>query len=87
MKLFDTLKNIWKIEELRTRILTTLGLILVYRLGTEIVLPGIDPAGLAALQEQTANNGVLGLLLYFCFYCCSVVGNCGSLFPAYATRR
>ena len=65
MKLFDTLKNIWKIEELRTRILTTLGLILVYRLGTEIVLPGIDPAGLAALQEQTANNGVLGLLDMF----------------------
>ena len=36
MKLFDTLKNIWKIEELKTRILTTLGLILVYRLGTEV---------------------------------------------------
>ena len=49
MKLFDTLKNIWKIEELRTRILMTLGLIAVYRLGTEIVLPGIDPAGLSAL--------------------------------------
>ena len=52
MKLFDTLKNIWKIEELKTRILTTLGLILVYRLGTEVVLPGIDPAGLAALKQQ-----------------------------------
>ena len=65
MKLFDTLKNIWKIEELKTRILTTLGLILVYRLGTEIVLPGIDPAGLTALREQTASNGVLGLLDMF----------------------
>ncbi len=64
MKLFDTLKNIWKIEELKTRILTTLGLILVYRLGTEIVLPGIDPAGLAALKEQTS-SGVLGLLDMF----------------------
>ncbi len=64
MKLFDTLKNIWKIEELKTRILTTLGLILVYRLGTEIVLPGIDPAGLAALKEQTS-TGVLGLLDMF----------------------
>ena len=52
MKLFDTLKNIWKIEELKTRILTTLGLILVYRLGTEIVLPGIDPHGLQALKDQ-----------------------------------
>ena len=58
MKLFDTLKNIWKIEELKTRILTTLGLILVYRLGTEVVLPGIDPAGLAALKQQTS-SGVL----------------------------
>ena len=65
MKLFDTLKNIWKIEELKTRIITTLGLILIYRLGTEIVLPGIDPAGLSALQQQTANNGVLGLLDMF----------------------
>ena len=65
MKLFDTLKNIWKIEELKTRILTTLGLILVYRLGTEIVLPGINPAGLAALKDQTSSNGVLGLLDMF----------------------
>ena len=65
MKLFDTLKNIRKIEELKTRILTTLGLILVYRLGTEIVLPGIDPSGLAALKDQTSNNGVLGLLDMF----------------------
>lgn len=64
MKLFDTLKNIWKIEELRTRILMTLGLIAVYRLGTEVVLPGIDPAGLAALKAQTS-TGVLGLLDMF----------------------
>lgn len=64
MKLFDTLKNIWKIEELKTRILTTLGLILVYRLGTEIVLPGIDPRGLQALKDQTS-TGVLGLLDMF----------------------
>ena len=64
MKLFDTLKNIWKIEELRTRILLTIGLIAVYRLGTEVVLPGIDPAGLAALKEQTS-TGVLGLLDMF----------------------
>lgn len=64
MKLFDTLKNIWKIEELKTRILTTLGLVLVYRLGTEIVLPGINPDGLTALKEQTS-SGVLGLLDMF----------------------
>ena len=65
MKLIDTLKNIWKIDELRTRILTTLGLLLVYRLGTEIVLPGINPQALQALHEQTNNNGVLGLLNMF----------------------
>lgn len=64
MKLFDTLKNIWKIEELRSRILMTLGLVLVYRLGTEIALPGIDPAGLEALKQQT-QGGVLGLLDMF----------------------
>ncbi len=64
MKLVDTLKNIWKIEDLKARILTTLGLILVYRLGTEIVLPGVDPAQLQALQEQTS-KGVLGLLDMF----------------------
>lgn len=64
MKLFDTLKNIWKIDELKNRILMTLGLILVYRLGTEVVLPGIDPAGLAALKKQTS-TGVLGLLDMF----------------------
>ncbi|MCZ4693106.1 preprotein translocase subunit SecY [Ancylomarina euxinus] len=62
--LIDTLKNIWKIEDLRSRILTTLGLLLVYRLGTMIVLPGIDPAHLGALKSQTA-DGVLGLLDMF----------------------
>ena len=64
MKLFDTLKNIWKIEELRSRIIMTLGLVLVYRLGTVIVLPGIDPSGLIALKSQT-ESGVLGLLDMF----------------------
>jgi preprotein translocase subunit SecY len=62
--LIDTLKNIWKIEDLRSRILTTLALLLVYRLGTMIVLPGIDPAHLGLLKEQTA-DGVLGLLDMF----------------------
>jgi len=62
--LIETLKNIWKIEDLRSRILTTLGLLLVYRLGTKIVLPGIDPSHLEALKTQTA-DGVLGLLDMF----------------------
>ena len=63
-RLLDTLKNIWKIEDLRNRILTTLGLLLIYRLGAHIVLPGIDPTKLDLLSEQTA-GGVLGLLDMF----------------------
>ncbi|RUT79466.1 preprotein translocase subunit SecY [Ancylomarina longa] len=62
--LIETLRNIWKIEDLRSRILTTLALLLVYRLGTKVVLPGIDPAQLGALKSQTA-DGVLGLLNMF----------------------
>jgi preprotein translocase subunit SecY len=42
MKFIDTLKNVWKIEELRNRIILTLGLLLVYRFGAQVTLPGID---------------------------------------------
>ena len=62
--LIETLKNIYKIEELRNRILTTLGLILIYRIGTRIVLPGIDPMALDQLQSQTA-DGLLGMINMF----------------------
>ena len=62
--LIDTLKNIWKIEELRNRILTTLGFLLIYRLGSFVALPGIDPQQLGALQSQTS-DGLLGLLNMF----------------------
>ena len=62
--LIDTIKNIWKIEDLRQRILFTLGIIVIYRLGSFIVLPGIDPGQLDALQQQTS-GGVLGLLNMF----------------------
>lgn len=54
-KFIETLRNIWKIEELRSRILYTLGILLVYRLGTHIVLPGIDPTRLSALQQPSGN--------------------------------
>jgi len=65
MKSFiETLKNIWKIEDLRARILYTLGILLIYRLGSFVALPGIDPSQLAALKNQTA-DGVLGLLDMF----------------------
>lgn len=60
----NTLQNIWKIEDLRTRILNTLGFILIYRIGSFVVLPGLDPAKLGALQAQTA-DGILGLLNMF----------------------
>lgn len=65
MKRFiETIKNIWKIEDLKARLLNTLGLILIYRLGTRVVLPGIDPNQLSALKDQTS-GGVLGLLDMF----------------------
>ncbi len=60
----ETIRNIWRIEDLRKRILYTLGLLLVYRLGSFITLPGIDPTQLAGLKQQTS-TGVLGLLDMF----------------------
>ncbi|MGE0092148.1 MAG: preprotein translocase subunit SecY [Bacteroidia bacterium] len=63
-KLIDTIKNIFKIEELRKRIVYTILLLLVYRLGSFIVMPGIDPTQLANLQNQ-ASEGLLGLLNMF----------------------
>jgi preprotein translocase subunit SecY len=63
-KFIETLTNIWKIEELRARILYTLGIILIYRLGSFVVLPGIDPLMLAQLKRQTA-GGILGILDMF----------------------
>ncbi len=64
MKLIETIRNIWKIEDLKSRILQTILLVLVYRLGSFIVLPGIDPTKLAELKDQTS-QGVMGLLDMF----------------------
>ena len=65
MKRFiETLKNIYKIEDLRLRIGTTLFLLLIYRLGSFVSLPGIDPAQLQNLQSQTS-DGLLGLINMF----------------------
>lgn len=65
-KFFDTIKNIWKIDELRQRIVYTVLLILVYRLGSFIVLPGIDASLLAGSQlKQTTSDGLVGLLDMF----------------------
>ena len=51
-KFIETIRNIYKIEELRNRISYTLGIILLYRLGSYIVLPGVDPQMLDALQHK-----------------------------------
>ena len=63
-KFIETIKNIFRIEELRKRIVYTVLLLLVYRLGCFIVLPGIDASMLANLQNN-ANNGLVGLLNMF----------------------
>ncbi len=64
MKIIETIKNIWKIEELRTRLLTTILFVLIYRFGSYVVLPGINPADLSSLQAQTG-GGLLALLDMF----------------------
>ncbi len=65
-KLIETLKNIYKIEDLRSRLTVTLLLLMVYRFGSFIILPGIDPnpANFEALRGQTS-EGILGLLNMF----------------------
>jgi preprotein translocase subunit SecY len=60
----ETIRNIWRIEDLRKRILYTLGILVIYRLGSFITLPGIDPTQLHGLKQQTS-QGVLGLLDMF----------------------
>lgn len=61
MRILETLKNIWSIKELRNRILFTLGLLLIYRFGSFVVLPGIDPTKL----QSGGGQGLLGLLNAF----------------------
>jgi preprotein translocase subunit SecY len=64
MRLIQTIKNIFKIEDLRARLIYTFGIILLYRLGKYITLPGIDPSQLAGLKNQTS-SGIMGLLDMF----------------------
>ncbi|MGD2004059.1 MAG: preprotein translocase subunit SecY [Flavobacteriales bacterium] len=65
MKRFvETIKNIWGIEELKAKILTTLGLLLIYRIGSTVLLPGVDPSSLDTLQAETS-EGLLGVLNAF----------------------
>ena len=103
MRAIETIKNIWKIEDLRKRIITTILLVLVYRVGSYVVLPGIDPANLDALRSQTS-KGLMQLLdmfsggafFYICigYYalyhrldCYPTLGYGDALVPEAATRR
>ena len=64
MRLVETLKNIWKIEDLRKKLLVTILYVVIYRLGSFVVIPGIDPEALSALQSQT-EDGLLALVDMF----------------------
>lgn len=63
-KFIESFINVWKIEELKNRILITLGLLLVYRFGAQVTLPGIDATQLANLAGQT-ENGIGSILDMF----------------------
>ncbi len=65
MKIIETLKNVWKITELKDRIILTLGLLLVYRFGAQVVLPGVDFPKLSELQSSAAEGGLLWLINAF----------------------
>lgn len=64
MGLVKTLENIWKIEDLRKRLLTTFFFVVIYRFGAHIILPGVDPEQLASLHSMTS-GGILGILDMF----------------------
>ena len=64
MKFINLIKNIWKIEDLRGRLITTFLFVLVYRFGSYVILPGVDPDTLANLHAQTA-GGLMALLDMF----------------------
>ena len=61
----ESIRNIWKIDELRQRIVYTLGLLVVYRLGTYVTLPGVDAAALADINAQSGGGGLFGFLDMF----------------------
>jgi len=61
----ESIRNIWEIEDLRNRILYTLGLLVVYRFGTYVTLPGVDAATLADVNAQTGTGGIFGFLDMF----------------------
>ena len=64
MNFIDTIKNIFKIQELKDRIYLTIGILLIYRFGAQVTLPGIDASKLAALSQQT-EQGIGNILNMF----------------------
>src|SRR5690606_37723454 len=64
-RVLDTLRNIWTIEELRQRILMTLGLVMIHRLGSYVVLPGVNIDALDAATANTPSGGIVGLINMF----------------------
>lgn len=64
-KIIEPLTNAWKIEELRNRLILTISLLLVYRFGTHVILPGIDAESLSQLSSRTSEGGLLDLLNSF----------------------
>ncbi len=61
----ESIRNIWKVDELRQRIIYTLGLLMVYRLGAQVTLPGVDASALAIINEQSPSNDLFGFLDLF----------------------
>ena len=64
-KFISTIQDIWKIEELRNKIIITLGLLAVYRLGAHLTLPGIDGSQLTGMDQKAGGAGLLGILNMF----------------------
>jgi preprotein translocase subunit SecY len=63
-KFIETIQNIIRIEDLRNKLLATLGLVLIYRFGAHVVIPGVDPLQLDQLQQQAA-QGIVGMINMF----------------------
>jgi preprotein translocase subunit SecY len=61
----ESIRNIWSVQELRERILYTLGLLIIYRLGTHVTLPGVDAAALTQIRAQEGGGGLFGFLDMF----------------------